>query len=88
MANRLTAVWSRKRKKRSETIRSGATYSSFRLPSRMSSARSRTVCGGVPLCTAAACTPTARSAATWSSISAISGDTTTAVPSRNSAGIW
>ncbi len=37
---------------------------------------------------AAARTPACVSAATWSCISAISGETTTAVPSRSSAGIW
>jgi hypothetical protein len=36
----------------------------------------------------AAFTPSWRSAATWSCISAISGETTTAVPSRSSAGNW
>ncbi len=39
-------------------------------------------------CSAAAATPTWRSAATWSSISEMSGETTTPVPSRSSAGIW
>ncbi len=33
-------------------------------------------------------TPASRSAATWSCISAMSGDTTTPTPSRTSAGIW
>ena len=32
--------------------------------------------------------PSSFRAATWSCISAISGDTTTAQPSRSSAGIW
>ena len=32
--------------------------------------------------------PSARSASTWSYISAISGETTTPVPGRTSAGIW
>ncbi len=36
----------------------------------------------------AARTPACVSAATWSCISAMSGDTTTPVPSRSSAGIW
>ena len=36
----------------------------------------------------AARTPACRSAATWSCISAISGETTMPVPSRSSAGIW
>jgi hypothetical protein len=37
---------------------------------------------------AAALTPAWRKASTWSCISAISGETTTAVPGRQSAGIW
>jgi hypothetical protein len=36
----------------------------------------------------AARTPSCSSASTWSCISAISGETTMPVPSRNSAGIW
>jgi len=36
----------------------------------------------------AARTPSSRSASTWSCISAISGDTTTPVPSRSSDGTW
>ena len=36
----------------------------------------------------AAATPASRSAFTWSSMSAISGETTSATPSSTSAGIW
>jgi hypothetical protein len=39
-------------------------------------------------CSAAAATPSSARAATWSSISEMSGETTTAVPARNSAGTW
>ena len=45
-------------------------------------------CGARPECSAAAAIPRARSPSTWSFMSAISGDTTTVVPSSSSAGSW
>ena len=42
----------------------------------------------LPECSASAATPASRSAFTWSSIKATSGDTTIAVPGRTKAGTW
>jgi len=68
--------------------RSGATYSSRRAPARAASSASRASSSDRPECSAAAGIPARRSPASWSVISAMSGDTTTVSPRRTAAGAW
>ena len=72
----------------SPSSRSGETYSRSSCCSIRSRVVLRASAGSRSECSAPAATPSWRSAATWSSISAISGEITTAVPGRHSAGTW
>ncbi|MOA13388.1 hypothetical protein D3C78_1334370 [compost metagenome] len=88
MANNEISRSRRKSSMRGCTRRSGARYSIFTSPRRRRPARSR-CCSGVSVeFSAAAGTPSSSSVATWSSISAISGETTTVKPGRSSPGTW
>ena len=71
---------------RSCTSRSGAQYKSLSRPSRTSSAITRFSEGVNVELMQAAGMPFCDNASTWSFISEMSGDTTTAIPSRAMAG--
>ena len=68
--------------------RSGATYTSRYSPRRSAACRSCRSPSLNELLTKVAAMPRARSASTWSFISARSGETTMVVPSRSRAGSW
>ncbi|MCY1178667.1 hypothetical protein D3C81_1850310 [compost metagenome] len=88
MANRAISRPRRKSSMRGCTRRSGARYSILTSPLRIFTARLR-CCSALNVeFRAAAATPSSSRVATWSSIKAINGETTTARPSRNKAGTW
>ena len=88
MANSASGRRARKSSVPSSSSRSGETYSSLMAPRARSRLTSRAWSSGRSECSAAAATPCCRIAATWSSIRAMSGETTTPSPGRHSAGTW
>ena len=68
--------------------RSGDTYNRSSVPSDNARDTRAPSSGSTSECSAPAETPNWRKAATWSSIRAINGETTTATPCRTSAGTW
>ena len=68
--------------------RSGETYRRSSWPSISSRVTLRASAGSRSECSAPAAMPSWRRAATWSSIRAMRGETTTAVPGRQRAGTW
>ncbi len=74
--------------KESETSRSGATYSSLSARQRIFSSASCCSAAVSELSSRAADTPHSIRPSTWSFISEISGETTTAIPGRATAGAW
>src|SRR6185312_353518 len=88
IANSASGVASSRSRQRSVSRRSGATYRRSSSPAR---AWRSTFCACAQVIlelSAAARTPASSSAATWSCIKAMSGETTTPTPLRSSAGIW
>jgi hypothetical protein len=73
---------------RSVRRRSGATYSRSSFPAAAERSTASASRGARELLRNAALTPRILNASTWSSISAMSGDTTTAVPGLRIAGTW
>ena len=68
--------------------RSGATKRNCSRPVRYSTQAARDAARSSPLCTRATLSPSEASLATWSSISAISGEITSAVPPSAIDGSW
>jgi hypothetical protein len=87
-AKKASFVRFKRSRKLAMTRRSGATYSSFTSPRATAACRRRLSAGSSEEFTNVAATPSASSRSTWSFMSAISGETTTAMPSVSRAGSW
>ena len=88
MANNAIRLEASSSRQRGVVRRSGATYSRSSSPARSAFSTPRAVAASCVELRNAARTPASCIAATWSCISAISGDTITPVPLRMSEGTW